>query len=131
MDREISVALHLGVSLIALSVTISIVWFTVFFGKEVAQDVSVESSGIVGTATVGMLEELIGHDDIIMPAAAAYSIVRSYGLYIECFDCDICNNNGQKPYEKDTCLQKHLRDKISLRAEKTDTGGYKLSVSST
>ena len=49
MEREISVAVEIGVTLIALSVVISIIWFTVYLGNTMANDVTIEASDIVAS----------------------------------------------------------------------------------
>ena len=54
MEREISVAVEIGVTLIALSVVISIIWFTVYLGNTMANDVTIENIKIYANQDVNL-----------------------------------------------------------------------------
>ena len=87
MEREISVAVEIGVTLIALSVVISIIWFTVYLGNTMANDVTIEASDIVASNEVGSLEELCD-TNTVMPTSAVYSLLRTYSSNIPEYRCN-------------------------------------------
>ena len=76
MDREVSTVVELSVALIAISIVIGIISFTVFMGQDMSNDVAVESSKIVSAMEVGELEEM-RHQNNIMPTALKKKIEGS------------------------------------------------------
>ena len=56
MDREVSTVIEISVALIAISIVIGIISFTVFMGQDMSNDVAVESSKIVSAMEVGELD---------------------------------------------------------------------------
>ena len=71
MDKEVSMAVELGVILIAISAVIGIIWFTVFMGQGIANDASTEATLIASSTEIGVLEDLKNKENV-MPASAAY-----------------------------------------------------------
>lgn len=137
MEKEVSTVVTLSIMLIAMAVVLSIVWFTVFLGRDMSQNVSYEASNMVAETSVGAIEELVGKESVEMPTSAAYSLIRTYGSYIESFYCHDEENCylfddeavEQFPYKYDVCLQSHLNGKVKLTATVTETGGYRIDVS--
>lgn len=137
MHREVSMAIEMATALIAISALIGIIWFTVFMGKGIANDASVEASKIMSRSQVACLESLCSTtSDAVpeqMPIAAVYNILRTYGKYIpefECY-CDNCNKKSviQKISEgKPPCVLNHLNTGVvECVVSKIDTG-YKVVI---
>ena len=129
MEREISVAVEIGVTLIALSVVISIIWFTVYLGNTMANDVTIEASDIVASNEVGSLEELCD-TNTVMPTSAVYSLLRTYSSNIPEYRC----NFHSTPTELDltetqvACILQHMTGKVSLEVQRTDGGWYRVII---
>lgn len=124
MEREVSIVTEIGVTLIALSAVIGIIWFTVFMGNLMGNEVSVEASEIVSNMEVGALNDLCD-TNTILPTSAVYSILRTYGSYIPEFKCNL--HNPPKVLDLNTdapCVLQHMTGKISLEVYKTDEGWY-------
>lgn len=131
MDREISIVTEIGVTLIALSAVIGIIWFTVFMGNMMGNEVSVEASEIVSNMEVGALNDLCD-TNTILPTSAVYSVLRTYGSYIpesdsisdSAFKCNI----GSTVDTNISCVLSHMTGKISLEVHKTDEGWYSAEI---
>lgn len=126
MEREISVAIELGVTLMALSVVISLVWFTVFVGHEISNDVSEESSLIIDVVETGALKELCDVNTIV-PTSAAYSLSRNYSSFIPDYQCKKCSKTLDLNTEA-ACLLQHMTGKVSLEVNRSIKGGYSFVV---
>lgn len=137
MHREVSMAMEMATALIAISALIGIIWFTVFMGKGVANDASVEVSEIMSRSQVACLESLCSTtSDAVpeqMPIAAVYNILRTYGKYIPEFECD-CDKCSQKSDIQNIaegnppCVLKHLNTGVvECIVSKIDTG-YKVVI---
>lgn len=129
MEREVSLVIEIGVALIAISAVIGIIWFTVFLGRDVAADATEEASSILVANQVGVLEDLKDKENV-MPASAAYSILRTYSNYIP---ESYCNYNVSSPIVRDlvttpSCLLEHLIGKVSLEVTDSNLGGYRVVI---
>lgn len=129
MEREISITIEIAVTLIALSALLGIVFFTVFMGKDMSNSVSLEASDMITVAEEGGIEELTSQNTIL-PAAAAYSLIRTKNSVIGDYNCNIGHtvrnvvlSGGESP-----CILKHLTGKVSLEMDLLDTGWYKVTV---
>lgn len=130
MEREISSTLEIAVTMIALSVLIFIIWFTVFLGKDVANNASHTASDLVATSEAGQLQEMTNYNNI-MPASAAYSILRTNVDIIGDYNCYLHGtpvenmelNNNVSP-----CILKHLTGKVSMGVEYVETGWYRIEI---
>lgn len=128
MEREVSIAVEIAVALISVSALIAIIWFTVFMGKDMANDMTIEASELTGEVTVAALNDMCDKDNV-MPASAVYSILRTYGNYIPECKCYICENNEtQNLVETQPCILNHLTGKVNLRVKVTDNGWYSVEI---
>lgn len=120
MDREVSTVIEISVALIAISIVIGIVSFTVFMGQDMSNDVAVESSKIISTVEVGELEEMC-HQNNIMPTAGAYSVYKTHKSVIPDYYCNICGKDS-------FCLLDHLNGKVSVQIMKSEKGWYIMRI---
>lgn len=140
MEREVSIAVELGVALISVAALIGIVWFTVFMGKGMANNVSVEASDALYRSQVATLESIMEKgEEEEMPIAAAYSMLRTYSSYIPEF---ICNNPkciaDREKIDKESltlsegdsiCVLQHLDiGMVRIKIEESIKGGYKVTL---
>lgn len=126
MEREISIAIELGVTLMALSVVILLVWFTVFIGNGMSNDMGEEASHIIGVVETGSLRDLCDVNTVL-PTSAVYSLALNYSSYIPEYHCNKCNKdidlNNVTP-----CLLQHMTGKVSLEVNPSIMGGYSFKV---
>ena len=130
MEREISTAVEISVALIAISALLFIVWFTVFLGKDVANDASVVASDIVAVSEVGQLKEMCEYENI-MPASAAYSILRTNSEIIGSYICKLhATVQPSVPLyaERSPCILKHLTGKVNMRVQFTNEGWFAVEI---
>lgn len=120
MDREVSTVIEISVALIAISIVIGIISFTVFMGQDMSNDVAVESSKIVSAMEVGELDEML-HQNNILPTAGAYSVYKTHKNVIPEYYCHICKS-------KEFCLLNHLSGKVSVQIRKSEKGWYMMDV---
>lgn len=124
MEREVSMVVEIGVALMALAAFILILWFTVFMGEDMANNVGQEAGQILGTTQSGRLEEL-RDTYTILPTSGVYSILRGNENVIGEVQCKIC---GSKENDG-SCLLGHLDGKVSLEVQFLDNyGWYKLII---
>ena len=135
MHKEISMAVDLGVSMIALAAIIGIIWFSVIMGKDVATSASMEASEILYASQVATLEDLYQNGETEMPIAAAYNILRTYGSYIPRFYCYKCKSsseidkNAQDLTKRIPCVLNHLDcGRIFFYIDKDDSGLYYVCI---
>ena len=131
MEREVSIVTEIGVSLIALSAVIGIIWFTVFMGNTIGNEVSVEASEIVANMEVGALNDLCDVNTVL-PTSAVYSILRTYGSYIpdsnSTTDSEFRCNIGSTVDTNISCVLTHMTGKVSLEVHRTDEGWYSAEI---
>lgn len=124
-------AVEIGASLMALAALISIIWFTIYLGNDMADNVTIEASELTNEITVGELEGLCNEENI-MPAASVYGLVRMYNTYVPEFVCMFCDNdvNLVQDISSNTapCILNHLSGKVNLEVERTEYGWYKFIV---
>lgn len=120
MDREVSTVIEISVALIAISIVIGLISFTVFMGQDMSNDVAVESSKIISTVEVGELDEMC-HQNNIMPTAGAYSVYKTHKSVIPDYYCNICG-------EDTFCLLDHLKSKVSVQIMKSEKGWYIMRI---
>lgn len=120
MDREVSTVIEISVALIAISIVIGIISFTVFMGQDMSNDVAVESSKIISAMEVGELDEMC-HQNNVMPTAAAYSVYKTHKNVIPEYYCNICKSNK-------FCLLDHLNSKVSVQITKSEKGWYIMRI---
>ena len=130
MEREISTAIEISVALIALSALLFIVWFTVFLGKDIANDASVVASDVVVVTETGQLQEMCEQENI-MPASAAYSILRTNSAMVGSYVCNlhaVPNGPVSLSAERSPCILKHLTGKVSLKVKYAEEGWFSVEV---
>lgn len=126
MDREVSHITELGVSMIAMAVIIGIIMGTVYFGRDIRTnginylvDVNNEVSNSFLTSMNGTAE--------VMPSAAAFSILKTYGVLISKTDCKVCNETIEQVTDN-PCIIKHLKGKVSLGVSKVKSGDFEVEI---
>lgn len=131
MEREVSIVVEIGVGLIALAALISIIWFTIYLGNDIADNVAIEASELSSDVSVGELDELCDEENI-MPAASVYGLIRMYNAYVPEFVCMYCDKdiNAVQDISGNTapCILNHLSGKVNLQVERTDYGWYRFIV---
>ena len=132
MEKEVSMAMQISVSLIAISALLSIVLFTVYLGQEVKVEAFDVANRMVIDSEVGLLEDLVGQENE-MPMATAYSILRTYSRVIAKVTChDSHHGAGVSKVtdltEGSPCLLEHMRGRVSLEVKKIEEGWYEVIV---
>lgn len=133
MEREVSLAMEIGVSLFVLAIVINLIWFTVIMGKDFANSKIETANDIVNTVEVGELSEL-SEVEREMPTASVYNIIRTYGPYIVELKCNHPDHTdgplityisaGETP-----CILGHLHGKPIVKVVKTEYGWYNMELS--
>lgn len=131
MEREVSIVVEIAVTLTAISALIGIIWFTVFMGNDLANNVSIEASELSSSIEIGTLHDL-KDTETEMPASAAYSLLRTYSNYIPEFVCN-CNSCTKKGITQDLvnvapCILEHLKGRVNVKVEYTDESWYKVTI---
>lgn len=129
MEREVSLTVEISVALVAICAVISIIWFTVYLGNDVANQSSETASEIVATMESTVLEELSGEGDIIMPSASIYNVLRTYSNAIPEFHCKICGGAPLNLTTDNPCIITHLEGKVHVLVQDRAYGGYKVTIS--
>lgn len=75
MDREVSSAVQLGVTLMVLSALISLIMYTVYIGNTLKADVVDNTISIQTSVETGQLNSLSNGESVIMPTASIYYIL--------------------------------------------------------
>jgi len=129
MEREVSLTVEISVALVAICAVISIIWFTVYLGNDVANQASETGSDIVATMESSVLEELSGKNEVIMPSAAIYNVLKTYSNAVPEFECKICGGGVVDLTDDNPCVIKHLEGKVHVLVKDRPYGGYKVIVS--
>lgn len=139
MDKEVSHAVELAVTMTVLAVVLGIIFYLVSVGGELREDVYATTTDINVTMQNSTLEELCDNYFTEMTAASAYNIIMQNSAYISKYTCYYCyyktKNNvyrtGYSLQDKDNiCLKNHLKGKIHLIVYKNGAGKYHVSVHS-
>lgn len=129
MEKEVSYVVEIAVTLIAVSALIGIIWFTVYLGNSMANEVTNETSDIVAVSESGVLKELCD-TNTIMPTSAVYSLLRTYSNYIPEYTCNL----HDAPVELDMtveqvpCILQHMTGKVSLQVEENESGWFCVTI---
>lgn len=123
MEREVSIVVEIGVALIALSAFIGILWFTVFMGQDMSNNISIEATEMYAVMQDGQLRDLTNGDNIL-PTSAVYSLLRSCSNVIGKVECHISDDCKDDTLGK--CLLTHLNGKVNLEVILDDDGTYTL-----
>lgn len=131
MEKEVSYALEVGVTLAVLSVLLMIVFLTVSIGNEVKIDAYEVGSSIVSELKEGNMYTLIGLENN-MPTAAAYSLLRANSGVISEVVCYNNKHTGSKLVTNLTvespCLLEHMSGRVSLEVSIVNSSWYKVIV---
>lgn len=119
MDKEVSSAVEIGVTLIVLSLVISLVWYTVFLGKGVENDAVTFGVQITSSMQEGVVEDMVGLEND-MTTASFYGIARAYGRYLPKVDCKICGKVTDLTKET-PCMLSHMHGKVSVDVKYVDS----------
>lgn len=136
MEREVSSAMELAVTLMIVAALLAIVIVPVFMGRGVQENVYSEVAGIEANMKLATMEELADKFVTEMPAATAYNIILQNSDKISYYAClyDIANNTGGQPINlnevDDVCLGKHLKGKIKLYVARNGEGNYQVGIHS-
>ena len=75
MEKEVSTAVQLAVSLIAISAVLAIVMGTVYIGNGLKSDLVTSTVDMQTELETGQLKTMSNSDTIMMPKAAIYTII--------------------------------------------------------
>ena len=129
MEREVSLTVEISVALVAICAVISIIWFTVYLGNDVANQSSETASEIVATMESTVLEELSSKNEVIMPSAAIYNVLRTYSNAVPEFECKICGGDAVDLTVENPCIITHLEGKVHVLVKNRIYGGYNVIIS--
>lgn len=131
LEKEVSYALEIGVTLAVLSVLLTIVFLTVSIGNEVKIEAYDNGTRIVGVLEEGNISSLIGTENE-MPTAAAYSLLRANGKVVHELICYDKKHTGSKLVTDLTtsspCLINHMTGRVSLEVEYVNDSWYRVTV---
>lgn len=82
MEREVSSALSIGITLIAVAALISIVWVTVLIGNNIKVSAYNEGSELQSRIQSSQLSSLKYIEGTVMPKAAIYNLLTQENQYI-------------------------------------------------
>lgn len=129
MEKEVSSAVSLAVTLIALASVLGLVVYTVHMGQDLKVDVYDKGNRIEQDIGVGYLQDLTVSEKK-MPMAAAYSLFRQYGKYIPEMTCGVCGKTTDLTV-KTPCFTNHLggmQGQVYVKTTETTPGVYKVEV---
>lgn len=103
MEREVSSAMSIGITLVALAALISVIWVTVLIGNSVKVDAYNEANDIASNIASSQMYSIKYKEDIVMPKAAAYSLLTLESNYVsELKYTDISGNSSIVIYSNDS-----------------------------
>lgn len=126
MEREISISVTIGVSLIAMAALLWIVIFTVQIGNEVKNSAIESGVDLQAALKTGQIESM-SVENIVLPAAAAYQFLEINYRVIDSSVCMICG----KTYgagQAGRCFLDHLTGKVSLQIIKLGSEKYQVII---
>ena len=135
MEKEVSLSLQIGVTLLVLSIVISLVAFTVHIGNDMKADAYESGNRMLVEIDEGYLQDMVGQENYI-PSATAYNLMRTFSRHIPHVECEVpeCTYTGAEPqnlvYET-PCLIHHrggLTGKVSLEVTNPDNGIYHIII---
>lgn len=122
MERELSISVELVVTILAITVVISILMFTVIVGNEVKEDSSEALSDVRDSISIEYVEDLDkGRVDSNMPAATAYNILSMYSSVIG-YEASGFDNKVRDLKSEDSVLKNNLKGRVQLDIVDTPTG---------
>ena len=128
MDREVSHIVELAVTLIAIASLITVVLFTVTFGKSIESDTVNWLSDSNRKVSEGVLSSINGVPTEL-PSAGAYNILKTYSSIIEKTECHIDGCNKETiGLNSEPCIATHLKGKVSLDVRKSVSGFYTVEI---
>jgi len=131
VEKEVSYAIEIGVTLAILSVVLTIVFLTLSIGNDVKIGAYEEGARIVTDLHEGNLASLVGYENK-MPTAAAYSLLRANSRVIPELVCYSDRHTGSKLVSDLTvstpCLLNHMTDRVNLEVELINESWYKVTV---
>ena len=147
MEKEVSSAVQLAVTLIAISVVLMLVMGTVYIGNGLKVDFINKAVDTQSQLETGQLRTMSTSDTLMMPKAAIYTIIAKERTGISKLivnDIDYMpNENGRwvsKGDEQDPnyddgkyvfpedILLNYLEGKVDVKVTREDTGFYTVSV---
>lgn len=138
MEKEVSSAIELSVTLIALTLVVTLIIFTVTMGGSIREESYAEAVTISSSLENDTLEELADNFITEMPAVTAYNLILQNPEYIAHYECTYCEaktgvkTHGFNPNTKDgICLKTHLQGKVNLIVNKVAPGTYYVAIHST
>ncbi len=128
MNTTIERIVMLSVSLIMLSVVIGVV----FLGLNQSKDFFNTGMDRINTSATAsqtlFLIETESREEIGMPAAACYSLLKHYSEMCSSCSCSICGTVSSGSSSGD-CIKKHMTGRVILSFTKDDNGGYNFVIS--
>lgn len=126
MEREVSTAAGLAVTMIAISALLWIVIFTVKVGNDVKVNAVESGVNLQTSIRTGQVESMTV-ENIVIPAAAAYHFFETNYRVIESSECRICGKTYTAG-QAGKCLLEHLTGKVSLQIIKVGDERYKVII---
>lgn len=124
MEREVSSAITLAVTLAAIGLLLSIVWFTVYIGTDMKNLGAGALNSVQDNMSNGYIESLAsGEVDNDMPAATAYNLLKTYDkVIIE--SANMMTGKVTNLMTGDSDLRSDLSGRVQLELHKTDSGAF-------
>lgn len=126
MHKEVSHAIELGATLVAIGLVLLIVITTQGIGQGVGAQAADEMSRVASSVEDSVLQDMVGQRNVI-PTATAYSIFLTYGTLIPTCDCYVCNKTTDLQVSS-PCVYTHLKGKVSLEVVRESDSWYNITV---
>ena len=126
MDNEVSHALEIAVSMMAMAVIIGVIVGTVIFGRSIREGGYSYMLQVNDDMSSSFLKSLEGVYDE-MPSAAAYNILKANSDSITRVECKICKTTESGRVENH-CIATHLKGKVSLDVVRDGSGEYSIVI---
>lgn len=124
MEREVSAATGITITLVVLSVLLSMIFYTVSFGYDMKNRAAVGIADIRGSLSSNYIRSLmIGETDNDMPAATAYNILRKYDDSI-LEVADLITGEIDVPMIEEPSIHTYLTGRVQLEIIEVNGGSY-------
>ena len=138
MEKEVSHAVEIGVTLIIIAAFMGLVFFTVSMGSTLKQDSHNYAVELSDSVSIKALDDLMGKETEV-PMATAYNLIAQYSGSIGELACYYCAaKDGSTNIEdyvvnpseiNNVCLARHLYGKCIMKVSK-NAGYYQIYIHS-
>ncbi len=131
MHKELSLTVEIGMALFGVSLVIFFAMFVTAIGNDVKTNSYDTANSILSEVEMGLLEDMVGQQNE-MPAATAYSLIRTYGRFIPVITCHMGHASGVVKVTDggvDTpCIKEHMTGKVYLEVTEPTVGVFNVEI---